>query len=357
MNFKKLATLTLSTAIATTVAFADHYSTARPDSHAPIMVMGDHAHDKGEWMVSVRQMRMEMDGMRSGTDSVSSDEVFASNYTVTPTRMTMDMTMLGFMHAPSEKVTFMIMAPYIETEMDHLIFGMAAPLINLNGGTREFTTKSSGFGDVKISALLPFWESDKQKAHYGIGLSLPTGSIGEQDLIPGPGGRIPRQMPAPMQLGSGTIDLLPSVTFLGQEEKWSYGAQASARIRTGENHHDYRLGHQFAATSWIATTPNDSTSISLRANYQYTGEISGTQSDLSLNPPFAPSRRTVTTAFSENYGGQKFELGAGINLYPKEGVLAGHRFALEFTMPVWQDLNGFQLETDYTTTIGWQKAW
>ncbi len=357
MNFTKLVKLAAATALATQLAYSHEYLTSRPDSHAPIMVMADHAHSKGEWMLSVRQMRMEMDGMRSGTDSLSSEQVFAANYTVTPTRMTMDMTMFGIMHAPSDKVTLMLMAPYIETEMDHLIFGMAAPLIALNDGSRNFTTSSSGWGDVKISALIPFWESENQKAQYGIGLSLPTGSIGEQDLIPGPGGRIARQMPAPMQLGSGTIDLLPSITFVGQEEGWSYGAQASGRLRTEDNHHGYRLGHQLAATGWTAMKAGESASFSLRANYQYTGEMHGQQSDIAFNPPFAPSRRTVTTAFAENYGGQKLELSAGVNLYPKRGPFANHRFAIEFAIPVWQDLNGLQLETDYSATIGWQKAW
>ena len=36
----------------------------RADSHAPIGVMGDHMHAKGEWMVSYRFMRMAMSGSR-----------------------------------------------------------------------------------------------------------------------------------------------------------------------------------------------------------------------------------------------------------------------------------------------------
>ena len=44
---------------------------SRPDAHAPIGVMGDHTHDKGEWMLSYRYMYMNMTGNRVGTDSVS----------------------------------------------------------------------------------------------------------------------------------------------------------------------------------------------------------------------------------------------------------------------------------------------
>ena len=44
-------------------AFAD---SAQPDDHAPIGVMADHQHQKGEWMISYRYMGMAMDGNRDG---------------------------------------------------------------------------------------------------------------------------------------------------------------------------------------------------------------------------------------------------------------------------------------------------
>ncbi len=40
----------------------------RADGHAPIGVMGDHMHHKGEWMLSYRYMHMDMEGNRIGTD-------------------------------------------------------------------------------------------------------------------------------------------------------------------------------------------------------------------------------------------------------------------------------------------------
>ena len=72
----------------------DDTHVGRPDEHAPISIMGDHTHVKGGWMVSYRYMRMDMDDMRRGTDRISSGEVFADGYVVTPESMTMDMHML-----------------------------------------------------------------------------------------------------------------------------------------------------------------------------------------------------------------------------------------------------------------------
>ena len=51
------------------------HGASRPDDHAPIGVMGDHAHKKGEFMISARVMHMEMSGNQIGTDDVSPDTI------------------------------------------------------------------------------------------------------------------------------------------------------------------------------------------------------------------------------------------------------------------------------------------
>ena len=39
-----------------------------------------------------------------------------------------------------------------------------------------------------------------------------------------------------------------------------------------------------------------------------------------------------------------------------DGFLKGHRLAIEGGMPVWQDLDGPQLEVDWVVIVGWQYA-
>ncbi len=129
----------------------------RPDSHAPIGVMGEHMHKKGEGMLSYRAMRMEMDGNRIGSDSVSPETIATTvpnrffgrpmqppTLRVVPTRMTMDMHMFGMMYAPTNNLTLMAMVNYIEKEMDHVTF--RGPRGTTRRGT--FTTKSEGIGDT-----------------------------------------------------------------------------------------------------------------------------------------------------------------------------------------------------------------
>ena len=73
-----------------------HWTSGRPDGHAPIGVMGDHTHGKGEFMASYRFMRMGMKGNRTGTEAESTEDVLA-DYMISPTEMVMSMHMLGLM--------------------------------------------------------------------------------------------------------------------------------------------------------------------------------------------------------------------------------------------------------------------
>ena len=347
--------LQLSITSALTCALSAHDGTARPDAHAPISIMADHRHAAGEVMFSYRYMFMDMDEMRFGTDRVTPSEVYSGgNYIITPTRMTMEMHMLGMMYAPSDRFTLMAMLPYNLNEMDHLIAPGAVPLIRLNNGSRSFTTNSSGIGDLKLSTLVGIYDQGRHDFHAGIGVSIPTGSIGEKDVLPGPGGLRDRQLPASMQLGSGTIDLLPSLTYVYMADCWSTGIQAAGVYRTQTNAHDYMLGDRIDINAWASWRVVDWASLSAGLSYHYEDRLTGVQSDTLRNPPFAPARRTVPTVFGENYGGQRIEALVGANFVVPGGIFRNHRIAADLRLPLWRETNGYFLETDYTATVGWQ---
>lgn len=354
-----MKSLTIITAVALAAsASAQHALTklARPDGHAPISIMADHTHSAGEWMLSYRYMFMEMDGMYQGSKSISSAGVFANNFAVSPTRMTMDMHMIGGMYAPNDQITLSAMLPYVTREMDHLIAPGAMPLLMANNGSNTFTTESKGIGDLRLGALIRIIHEAPHHLHAGIGLSLPTGSIGERDLIPGPGGLLHRQMPAAMQPGSGTLDFLPSLTYNYTADTWSAGVQGFGAIRSGKNAHGYRFGNSLDLIGWVSYRASESISFSTGLNYRWEGELEGSQSDILTQVPFGMMPRTIPTAFGENYGGQRIDALAGVNFVIPSGPLRNHRLALDVRVPLWQDQNGICLSTDYTLTTGWQYA-
>jgi len=325
-----------------TSAFSQ-WTSSRPDGHAPLGVMGDHTHHAGEVMFSYRFMHMNMEGSLKGTVSIDDAQVVSpngENFIITPTKMPMQMHMFGLMYAPSDKITLMAMLPITSLEMDHLTRSSA-----------EFTTKSSGVGDVKITALYTLSKFGNQHVHLHGGVSLPAGSIDETDVTPASAPN-ETQLPYPMQIGSGTFDLLPGITYLGQSGDWSWGGQGSAKIRLGENDNGYRLGNQFSITAWSARNLTKLISASVRLAGQATGNIEGNDSRFDG----AVTARMVPTVFTNLRGGKRVDAGLGLNLYLQEGRLRGLRFAIEALVPIYQDLDGPQLETDLQLIAGTQYA-
>ncbi len=314
-------------------ASAGEWTSARPDGHAPISVMGDHVHGKGEWMISYRYMFMSMDGNRDGTDDLSIDDVL-EDFMVSPEDMTMQMHMIGAMYAPTDDLTLTVMVPFVIKEMDH---------VTRMGG--RFTTNSSGIGDIKFSGLYRLFNQDRQSIHLNLGFSIPTGSIDERDDTPAGEDVI---LPYPMQIGSGTFDLRPGITYLGQTNNWSWGAQANAVLRLGENDRDYTVGNRYQLLSWAARKLSDQVSLSLRLDGETRENYDG--ADPALNPNLIP------TADPDLRGGTRLDLGLGVNVYLPESFLPEGRFAVEFEFPLYQSLDGPQLETDWQLTVGIQSA-
>ena len=315
----------------------------RPDGHAPIGVMGDHTHGKGEFMLSYRYMRMDMEGMRNGTDEVSPQEVISPegfNYRVSPTSMPMDMHMFGAMYAPSDALTLMLMVPVLDNSMDHLT-RMGA----------NFSTESSGLGDIKISGLYKFFDKNRQRIHANLGVSLPTGDIDVKGVTPASAPN-ETQLPYPMQIGTGTPNVFPGITYLGQSDQGSWGVQVLGTLRIGENDREYRFGNQLDATSWIAYKPQDWVSTSIRLRALFIGEIEG--NDPTYEGPV--NMRMVPTVFPENFGGTQVFGGGGINFFIPTGPLKNIRVATEVEIPLIRELNGVQLETDFVFTLGIQYA-
>ena len=188
---------------------------SRPDSHAPIGVMGDHAHYTGEVMLSYRFMAMDMPGLQSGTTALETTDVL-KDFMMAPTQMGMRMHMLGAMFAPHNKITLMAMTSYQQRHMEmqgahhHQEGHHGHPI-----GPHEMS--SAGIGDAKLEAVLTLSTKPHLTFFGNIGVSLPTGSIEQK----GDNGQL---LPYPMQLGSGSFEAHPGVTLFGSQGNWSYGS-------------------------------------------------------------------------------------------------------------------------------------
>lgn len=301
---------------------------------SPAGVMGHHMHHAKEFMVAYRLMRMKMAGSRDGTNSVSSDDVLA-RFSIVPLSMSSEMHMFGAMYATSERLTMMVMVPYVRKTMDHV----TRPAM----GGEEFTTTSSGIGDIRLSGMIGLLQRGSHDIHLNVGISIPSGSTAKRDDTPMMANA---KLPYPMQIGSGTFDLLPGVTYSGESGPIAWGAHILSTVRLGKNSRQYSFGDGLESTIWGAAEILDWLSGSLRLSYQRWGDVKGADPD--LNPMM------VQTAAPDIQAGRRLDLLFGIDLLGKPGALDGHRFAVEFGFPVFQNLNGPQLETDWTINAGWQ---
>jgi hypothetical protein len=293
-------------------------------------VPGAHWHWQDDWMVGYQFMRVQNQGYNSGTSRVSDTDVLR-NYRNVHTRMTMDMHMLMMMYGPSDDVTLMMMVPYNDMTMDHL-----------TRAGRTFQVHSQGLGDIRIAPIISLFDEYPHRLQLEAGISLPTGSVNIADFTP----TGYQQLEYKMQTGSGTVDLQPALTYLGQNESMNWGAQLRGVYRLGRNSAGYRQGHMLEFTTWISPKISDNFSPSLRVDAMRWGNVVGQDSriDPTANPESDPNLQ----------GGTQVNLMLGLNFgvgLDEEG--RGHRFSVEGGVPIYQNLNGPQLRESWRLGGAW----
>lgn len=314
----------------------------RPDGVAPVGVLGARTFEPGDLNFSYRFVGMRWDGNRIGTSSVSLAQVL-DLFLAAPVQAEMNMHLLGVTFTPIEEVTLEASVPFLVSRV----------MDNVTAGGQEFEYDAGiwedddrfGFGDIKLLGHVPAIRSGSYRAHLTMGVSVPSGSIHQTDsdplLTPSP-----TRSPYPLQIGSGTFDALPGFTVFAMNERASSGLTVNGVIRLHENALGYQRGNRVEASLWGAHEASDHLSVSFRVHTQHWGDISG--ADPILNPNFHPAANTALQ------GGTRVDLPVGMNVFFQEGLLAGHRLGIEASFPVYEDLNGPQLEHDWTLTAGWE---
>ena len=330
-------------------------------------------------MLSYCFMGMGMNGLRDGADPISTEEALKT-YAMVPTVMQMQMHMFGAMFAPHDIVTFMAMTSYRSNFME-----MKGAHAHATGGhdhaVGNHEIESGGLGDLRLSALIPLLNRSNLVLLLKAGVSIPVGSIPVEGTH---GGTEEVVLPYPMQLGSGSFELMPGATAATTQGNWSFGLQANAAIPLNENNRGYKLGTSIGTTVWGTRKLNDWLSVSIRGSFKNWGNISGQDAAFAPKDEMestedhhdteehgtqdahhaAPMETTdvyyIAPTMDPNLrGGTRGSLSAGVNFIVPDrvgGVLAGQRLAVELQMPVYENLDGPQMGLDWTIVAGWQYA-
>tara|TARA_B100000809_G_scaffold258620_1_gene302128 strand:+ start:4893 stop:5969 length:1077 start_codon:yes stop_codon:yes gene_type:complete len=299
-------------------------------------VMGiNHTHPEGEWMFGYKYQHTKRKGYKDGTKTLSVSDVFDRGYTTVPTEMRMEMHLVHLMYGLSDNLTLMAMLPYMRKSMDHVKTPPGLP----------FTAESEGIGDIKAMGLYTFFKRKHHRIQLTGGLSLPSGSIDTKSSTGA-------QLEYPMQLGSGTVDFCPAITYSGQSsgDDWYWGTHAEGTIRLGENNRDYTLGNRLTLTTWATRMWSEWMSTSIRLDGHVWGDIDG------ADPRLEEEKEVEWTRDPDLADGKRVDLLLGVNVFQQEGKLKGHRVSVEAGFPIYEWLDGPQLGVDWILRAGWQWA-
>lgn len=340
---------------------------------APIpagVMFGHMMNQADEIMVGYRfQYTVQSGSMLQGSDPVS-DALLVNNACIgydsgclyKPSKMVMQMHMLDLMYAPTDWLNIMIMPQLMSMDM-----GMSQPLRSFQD-SQSFSESeeyghhagtnhtSNDIGDTVVTALVKIMDDGKHHVHAGIGMSAPTGNISAELTPPvlstssgtatNPGSAALQDYG--MQLGSGTWDFKPSLSYSGHLDDWGWGAQFSGVKRIGKNKHAYAYGDQFQATGWGSYKLFEWLSATVRGVYTWQDKIQGASNQY---------HETITPVdFPGNYGGRFWDVGLGLNASIPEGQFAGHNISVEWLQPVSSNFNGYQLDRDGALTATWSFA-
>jgi len=294
-----------------------------------------HTHPAGMWMANYRYQHVEMNGLRNGTSGVGLNDAIPMSsrfgYMMAPTSMSMDMHMLMLMYGVTDRFTVMGMTSYLDNAMEMV----------MNMGMRnktEPTMRTSGLGDTELRGVYQLGGN----LVGSLGVSLPTGDLTQSFQTMG----LTLRAPYDMQLGSGTYDLKPALTYnaLSDGGLWNWGGQVSYTYHPGKNDQGYSLGDNFKATGWLQRALGPA-STWLRLTFNNTDRIHGQDAQILNSLQQAPS----PDADPNNYGMRRLDGVVGVSF--SKGPFA---IGVEGGIPLYQNLNGLQLATDWFLTAGVQ---
>jgi hypothetical protein len=371
-----------------------HSDLAHQHANAPAGVLFSHMIDKTDsFMVGYRYMRNRDAGnMLHGSNTAAPTDLVANGCAgfacnMKPLEMTMNMHMLDLMVAPTDWLNLMLMPQFMDMEMTMGDIPGAPsnmdPHSMLTHGMVD-NHQTGGVGDTGMYALFKLFEQPGQQSHLALGVSAPTGDVGIRTRR-SQGAVSDFFVDYGMQLGSGTWDFKPSLTYTGHQDEWSWGGQLGGTKRLeARNQSGYALGDIFQTTAWGGYNLTHWLTASVRGVYTWQGAIKG---EYTQNTPVTSSycssnyitdgylnEAKCTEAFAKiaasnnvkqhngtynqpsNYGGQYVDVGLGLNVNIPNGTFAGHSLSFEWLQPAYTNVNGYQLSRDGALAVSWSKS-
>ncbi|MFO0688306.1 MAG: DUF3570 domain-containing protein [Myxococcota bacterium] len=320
---------------------------AHASGGAPAGVMFAHALPRaGDFMIGYRTTYMRRDGnivtpSRTPSDGeIASEACGADGCTAAAESMVHQMHMLDLMVAPTRWLTLMLMPSYVDQQMRLRALDGVPPDVHSSHDHHA----TGGVGDTRFGPILGLVQRAHHQANLALVVSAPTGDTSQRFRRDHQSER--GFIHYDMQLGSGTWDFLPALTYQGERGRLRFGAQAGATIRMEEEGRTgYALGHEAQLTAWGGVRLTDWLGGTLRFLYTHQGRIHGRYD--------RPTEIRTPGDLPSNSGGELFDVGFGLSATVPRGAFEGMQLSLEWLQPVAQDWGGYQLERTGTLAATW----
>ncbi len=344
---------------------SDHGGPGMPGTHIPAGVTGAYMVPAGEGMANFTPNFMHMSGNYIGSSQVSpaliASSIFSGQWMkmtmkmpgmggmmmpmtmirpvmlrIIPSSMDMQMYMLNTMYGLTDNLNLMFMANYAEKSMTMTTFaGMSGVgILGQSSGT------TYGFSDAMVGGSYRIYQDAINHLQFNLMLSLPIGNQQRSIQMLSPmGSYMTMRAPYAMQIGTGTVDLVPTVAYSGVLGSWSWGAMYRGRFPLDYNSEGYQFGAMNELTAWGGYSFSKGVTATARIAASTQDHIHGADSLITgLAPPANPLY----------YGGKHLDMFGGLEV-------SGHPWGLGHTIvgveaggPIYQEVNGPQLGR------GWQ---
>ncbi len=325
----------------------------------PMNIPGGGVPETYEFRVKLSPMRMHMEGLRDGTDSIDTDSLLGmpamGKFMAVPTEMDMDMLNLTVGYSFTDDLFGGVMLMWQRNSMDMRFNSMMQTMTGREG----FTMESDGLADAMLMGKYRLFTDDPliptRQASLLFGLSLPTGSIDERNSDHPVAARRSELLPYGMQLGSGAVDPSLGILYQGSSSPWWWGANAVYTARLYDNDRDYRLGDELRYDLYSMYQVRHDFLLQAQLNGKYQGKIRGTMDEVASGDsgratPGDPTSPFTTPLYdADNYGGHQVFATLGLQWQPAPM----HIIDFQVGMPLYRKLNGPQMETDYRWMLTW----
>ncbi len=295
------------------------------------------------WRVNLEYTYIDQDELRSGTGSATAAQVVdnPSNPSLGGGEIERDTInrylTLGISYRPNSSWNFNLLVPYVSR--DHTTYGqLQQPYTPGDTAPDQISgAKIDSLGDVRLIAsyqgLLPTHNLGLQ-----LGVKLPTGSYGTTvNFYNGPNQGTP--LDASLQAGTGSTDLITGAYYF-QPVSQDFDAFATIQFQAALFHKLDQPGADYR--------PGNAATLSFGMRYE-------------ANPTWVPQLQVNVSRKSADQGALADRTDtAGTVAYLSPGITVSIRHSLQayavLQVPVYSDLDGYQLFPHWTMTMGLSHA-